>query len=426
MSLQQLRDQALYVSGYLQGRQLSFTGHASKIYGILISKMSSFISLPLPFLSFLALPFFGSTSTSVNLVLFYLTWSSLIWTHDPLDVEAYGTLATKLLAFLIPSIGFLGFDLVLPSLSASTKAKGKKQLPARYDRQKLATVAGWSIFNIVLSVALQAGIELVLTKVLHMRSALRVSTLVPTPWGMAKELGQAFVLRGVLHYVIHRYVLHASPQHSILATWHKTWAHSLTHVFSVAAGYDHPVCYLLAHWIPVYLPAVLLRLHILTWLTFLALTSAEAAIIYSGYAVLPSSILLPGMARRLDKHYETGGTGNFGQWGVLDWVFGTSCPGEADLVDDLEDEADKRQVKRRMGNALDNADGLVGDAKKRFGGKKRSEKDDNAEDDSDDGEEQENDPDDKTEQTRSRHAPRGEDEQSSATARRSKRNTRKS
>ena len=309
--LTQLRDNALYASGYFQGRQFSLSDTASSIYGMSISKITSFISLPLPLLSFLALPFFGSTTTSVNLVLFYLTWSALVFTHDPLHVEMYGTLVTRIFTFLLPSLGFLAFDCLLPGLAASTKAQGKRQLPTGYDGKKLATIAAWSTFNVLLAVALQAGFELLLTQVLHMRSALRVSTLVPPPWSIAKDLVKAFVMRGILHYPIHRYLLHASPKSFFLARWHRDWAHSLNSVFSIAAAYDHPVCYLLAHWLPVYIPALILRLHVLTWLLFLALTSVEAVFIYSGYAVLPSGIILPGMARRIDKHYETGGNGNF-------------------------------------------------------------------------------------------------------------------
>jgi len=369
MSLQQLRDEAQYAFGYLQGRSLSLTGTMASIYGTLISKMSTLISLPLPLLSFLALPFFGSTTTSVNLVLFYLTWSTLVWTYEPLSVELYGTMVTKMLTFLLPSLGFLAFDIAIPSLAASTKARGKRQLPSRYDSRKIAAIVGVSTFNVCLSVALQMGIEVLLTKVFRMRSSLKVSTLVPTPWAMAKDLLKAFVLRGVLHYAIHRYVLHAPARRSILAKWHKNWAHSLNSTFSIAAAYDHPVCFLLAHWVPVYLPAVVLRLHVLTWLVLLALTSLEATFVYSGYAVLPSTIMLPGMAKRVDRHYETGGAGNFGHWGVLDWVMGSSCPGDTDVMDDLGEEADKHQVRRRMSDAVDNADGLVGDAKKRFGKK---------------------------------------------------------
>lgn len=380
MSFQTLRDNAEYALGYAQGRQYHLTDTASRLYAFAIARMSSLISLPLPLLSFLALPFFGSTTTSINLLFFYLTWTGLVWSYPPLQVEMIGTVSVRLLFFLLPALAFLGLDVFLPSLAASCKAHGDKQLPTRLGQRQLTSVVAWSIFNFALGLALQAAIEVILTEVLHMRSALRISTAVTLPWTMLKELLQAFAIRGLLHYFIHRFVLHASPRSSPIARWHKSWAHSLKTPFSLAAAYDHPVCYLLAQWLPVYLPAVLFsRLHVLTYVMFLALTSLENLLIYSGYDVLPSRIILPGMARRVDAHYATGGTGGFGHWGVMDWVCGTGCPGEADVMEDLHDEAEKRDVRGKVDNAVDSAGGM---AKENLGhGDKNSDKHDNDDED---------------------------------------------
>lgn len=381
--LQTVRDNVLYNYGYFQGKSFSLSGSLSNIYGLLISRVSTFVSLPLPLLSFLALPFFGSTSTSINLIFFYLTWSALVLSHDPLHVEIYGTLAIRVLFYLLPALGFVAFDAAVPSLSASIKAAGDKHLPARIGRRKLTEVTAVATFNTFLAIGAQAGIEFVLTEILHFRSGLRVSTTVPLPWSIAKDVLRAIVVRGVLHYAIHRYVLHASPRQSPLARWHRDWAHSIRYPFSLTAAYDHPVNYLLAHWVPLYLPAMFFRFHVLTWHVIVALVSLEQLFIYSGYDVLPSRILLAGMARRTDKHYATQGNGNFGHWGVLDWMFGTSCAGEADVMDDVRSEAESRDVNRRVSDAKDNAKGLAGDARKRFGGGKESEQPDDVDEDDD-------------------------------------------
>ncbi|KAK8196636.1 hypothetical protein M8818_006801 [Zalaria obscura] len=373
MSLQALRDDALYAYGYLSGKSFSLTGSAAQVYGTMISKMSSLIALPLPFLSFLALPFFGGTSTWISVGFFYLTWSTLVWSKDPLAIEIYGTLAVRLLFYLLPSLGFLACDALFPSIANSIKADGERASPLRFGRKKLSYVVGWSTFNVLLAVALQGGIELLFTHVLSLRSALRVSTLLPTPWSIFFSLLKAIIFRGLLHYPIHRYILHAprsSGYHSPLATYHTSWAHSLRYPFSLAASYDHPLCYLLSRWLPLYLPALIFRFHVLTYHLLVALTSLEELFIYSGYSVLPSQILLSGMARRTETHYATGGKGNFGHWGVMDWVCGTSCKGdETDVLDDVREEADKRHVRRKVSDAVANGKGLVGDAKKRFGKK---------------------------------------------------------
>lgn len=361
---QTIRDNALYAYGYLQGRTFFFPRSFSELYALSVSKVTSFISLPLPLLSFLALPLFGGTSTSVNFLLFYLTWSSLVLTHDPLNVEIYGTLAIRLLLYLLPAFGFFAFDIATPNLAKGIKAYGVNQLPSQVDRNRLLRVAGVACFNVLLAVGVQAVLEVLVIQYLHLRSVLKVTSTVPLPWNIAKDLLKDLALRGVLHYGIHRYVLHT--YNSPLKTWHLKWQHSVRLPFSLLSAYDHPVCYLLSHWLPSFVPSYLFRFHVLTWHLFTALISLEELFIYSGYAVLPSSIVLAGMARRTDAHFATahvnGEACNFGHWGVLDFVFGTNCKDTASVMDDLQDEADKHRVEQR---AMKAAQGALRGAKDR-------------------------------------------------------------
>lgn len=338
---QALRDKALWSYGYLQGRSILFPRSISDLYGMVVSKATSFVALPLPLLSFLALPVFGGTSTSFSLLFVYLTWSSLVFAHDPLSLEIYGTLAVRVLFFLLPAIAFLGFDLTTPSLSKNVKAYGEKNLPSRVGSKRLPKIASVAIFNVLLSVALQAASEVLFTEVFHLKSILKVTSFVPLPWSIAKDVLKGLALRGVLHYYIHRYLLHSYE--TPLKTWHLRWQHSIQLPFSLAAAYDHPVCHLLVNWLPDFLPAYLFRFHVLTWHIFVAITSLETLFIYSGYAVLPSSIVLAGMARRTDAHFVTASSRrescNFGHWGVLDFILGTSCKDTATVFEDMQDEA---------------------------------------------------------------------------------------
>nr|OQO21997.1 hypothetical protein B0A51_12349 [Rachicladosporium sp. CCFEE 5018] len=346
--VQSLRDNAMYFNGYMQGRSYGFPTSLSQVYGSLMSKVTSFISLPLPLLSFLALPVFGGTSTSVNLLLFWMTWSSLILTHDPLNVEAYGTLAVRLLFFLLPALASLGFDAAVPSASKGIKAYGDKHLPSSLGRERMLKIAGVATLNVLLAIALQAALEVLTTDFLHARSILKVTSMVPLPWNIAKDLLKAIAVRGVVHYLVHRYLLHTYD--SPLKTWHLQWQHSVRLPFSVVAAYDHPVCYLLAVWVPAFLPAYLFRFHVLTWHIFVALISLEDLLINSGYAVLPSSIILAGMARRTDAHFVTAKQGdvcNFGHTGLLDLVFGSTCKDTTTLVRDLEEENEVHHLGER-------------------------------------------------------------------------------
>ena len=356
MALQALRDELVYYYGYTQGRGFSVGDLFSRTSAKLLSQVSSLMTIPLPLLSFLAVPFFGSSSTTVSLAFFLLTWVTLVSTHDPLYLELIGTLIIKIIFFVLPSLAVLGFDSLIPSLSASIKSRGAAQLPTQLSSRKLRNVIFVSVFNVAFSVLVQGLCDFVLTEVLNIRSAIRVSKIPPAPWPtMVKEVLYGLVCRGFLHYFIHRDVLHASPSDSVLSRWHADWAHSLKHPFSLASAYDHPVCHLLTDWAPLYLTTLFFRFHVLSWYILTAIVSLEQFFIYSGYSVLPSQILLAGMAKRTDSHYATGGKGNYGRWGVLDWIFGTGCPGDADVVDDFQEEMDRRDIKQHASNMIGRA-----------------------------------------------------------------------
>jgi len=358
---QALRDKVLWSYGYFQGRSVLLPRSIPELYGMAMSKATSLVALPLPFLSILALPVFGGKSTSLSLVFVYLTWSSLVFAHDPLSLEIYGTLAARILFFLLPAFAFLAFDCGTPSLSKNVKAYGEKNLPSRLGNGRLLKIASIGVANVLLSVALQAVLEMLFTDVFHLRSILKVTSFVPLPWSIAKDVVKGLALRGVLHYYIHRYLLHTYE--TPLKTWHLKWQHSVQLPFSLAAAYDHPVCHLLVNWLPDFLPAYLFRFHVLTWHIFVAVTSLETLLIYSGYAVLPSSIVLAGMARRTDAHFVTAAAKrepcNFGHWGILDLLMGTNCKDTASVVDDLQDEAHKHRFEERAQKAARGAlDGL--------------------------------------------------------------------
>lgn len=352
-----IRDNAVYASGYLSGRSSGFPHSLSDAYALLASKFTSLLSLPLPFLSFLAFPFFGGTSTTISVAFFYLTWTSLVLSRDQLSIEFYGTLAARMLCFLLPALGFLAFDCATPGLSKGVKARGKEHSPLKHDRRVLAEIVGVATFNVLLGVVLQVVLEVLFTRVLHLKSILRVTVGVDLPWNIIKDVARGFVLRGILHYVVHRYALHTHE--SPLKTWHLAWQHRVQLPFSIIAAYDHPVNYLLAQWLPVFLPAYLFRFHVFTWCVFLAICSLEELFVTSGYTVLPSTIMLVGMAQRCDEHFasvhEGPEVGNYGRLGVLDLVCGTGCRSGDDIADDLQEEAEKHDVQNRTRNAVKGA-----------------------------------------------------------------------
>ncbi len=94
-----------------------------------------------------------------------------------------------------------------------------------------------------------------------------------------------------------------------------------------------------------------MRMHILTYMLLVAMFSLEETFVYSGYNVLPSTIMLRGMARRCDLHMMSEGEGNFGPLGILDWCHGTTLG--KDVMDDVKAEMEKHHVEEKAAGAID-------------------------------------------------------------------------
>ncbi len=165
------------------------------------------VLLSVPVLGYLLMPSLGTYSTSLNLLFFYMTWSTLVLSQPPLKVEVVGTLAVRLVFFVVPSALFLLFDTILPSLAVGIKRQGAPALPTRTGgvagarsgdgRPQWYQIIALSLFNICLGIAVQAIFEVLFTDVFQIRSALQVTTTLPMPWTIAKEMLRALLLREV-------------------------------------------------------------------------------------------------------------------------------------------------------------------------------------------------------------------------------------
>ena len=154
-----------------------------------------------PVLSLFLVPALSSYSTGLNIIFFYMTWSTLVLSHPPLRVELFGTAGVRLLFYVLPSLAFFLFDILAPSAAVAIKAQGETGLPGGKKRGKIRTkelkVAGWALVNVTLSIVAQAAIETVLVRGLGWHSALKVSMKLPLPWQMVKDLAMGFLGREV-------------------------------------------------------------------------------------------------------------------------------------------------------------------------------------------------------------------------------------
>lgn len=96
----------------------------------------------------------------------------------------------------------------------------------------------------------------------------------------------------------------------------------------------------------------------ITYMVFVALVSLEETFTHSGYQSLPMGILLGGVARRTELHVISGGDGNYGAWGILDWL-GGSTVGET-VEDDIRDAADEHDVDEKIQEAIEDSRRKIG------------------------------------------------------------------
>ena len=54
-----------------------------------------------------AIPMLSSWSTSLNLVFFSTTWTTIAMTYAPLKIEFFAPLVVRLILYILPSAGFL-------------------------------------------------------------------------------------------------------------------------------------------------------------------------------------------------------------------------------------------------------------------------------------------------------------------------------
>src|SRR3569833_408067 len=313
------------------------------------------VLLSLPIASYYLSPSVTSWSTSLNLLFFYMTWTTLVLSHPPWKIELLGILGLRVVFWLIPSLLFLLFDTLVPSLAESSKYRGAAALPPR-DPALLGRLLGLALFNLALETALEGGGSSGLAALLVKGGSplFKTTSTLPLPWQLIKQVVLLMAGREMLAYYLHRFAL---PPDGRAGKWHRSsYGHARrAPPFSLLVYADHPAAFLLHRFLPVYLPALALRPHLLTYFLFVGLVTVEETLAMSGYSIVPG-IIMGGIARRTTLHYVSG-RGNFGAWGFLDWIHGTSLG--KDVMEDFKDEADKHRLKERGEKAADDGVSLV-------------------------------------------------------------------
>lgn len=232
------------------------------------------------------------------------SWEYIVSRYTPRQIDFWGSTAVQLVCFWGVCTTYLYLDKLFPNFSHRHKIQPipKQPTPAeiRHCILYVAFNQSWALGLQFLSVLVQEP------------PGYRINPQLPSLWEFGRDFAISLLIREALFYYSHR--LFHTPK--FYAPIHKKH-HKFTAPMAFTAEYAHPVEHLIANILPIVLPSMILRSHIIVYWAFLGFELIETATVHSGYD------FFSGAAKKHDLHHEKFRL-NYGAIGLLDWIHGTN------------------------------------------------------------------------------------------------------
>jgi methylsterol monooxygenase len=237
-------------------------------------------------------------------------WEHVVATYDPYAIKFVGLAVTNIIFWWVPCIVFVSLDYVAPSFSARHKMQPADKQPTIVEILHCAIGA---LCNHLLALVEYVGLSCIFSTNDY-PSGVGIRAEIPSLSEFLTEFLLCFILREIMFYYGHR-IFHWRP---LYKRYHKIH-HEFTAPVAFSSQYAHPVEYLTSDSLPVMLPPMLLRVHVVSTWAFTAGVLISSAVIHSGYDFFYKA------ARMHDRHHEGANAyfGAFGALGLLDWLHGT-------------------------------------------------------------------------------------------------------